>query len=218
MSHTKIHLINPLTILIVLLISISFNACRKKELGENLLGELKNQNPFDGTEVLLYIDDDNDTTTFIGNGRFSEIFHYKPTHDKDNYYVNERDVCYFISQEGSYELMIYMSSFIASGAELTLSLIKSNSSNIQECKSYTSQFALPIINYYEDTRFLIDSMMVNSSYYYNVLVDSSLLHQSQPGGDCYTTNLPISIFYTISHGIIKINFEDGTKWELVKIL
>ena len=212
-------------IFVTSLFLILFCGCGKKELGQFLLDGLKSQNPYSGTETLCFIDNNNDSILFYGNGRFSEIFEYKPDPGRDDYYVNERDQCFFLSDSENYngnniqyELKIHMITYKSSVALMTLLLTLKNTSNGDGCMSYTRDFSLPLVDHYRNSHLFIDSLKVLDTYYEDVIVDSSLLYQKKLNGNCLDPNTPRVIFYTTSYGIIKIDFNNGNVWNLKSII
>ena len=50
----------------LVILIITFASCGKKELGVNLLGDLKNENPYIGSEQLIFIDNNYDSIIFNG--------------------------------------------------------------------------------------------------------------------------------------------------------
>lgn len=196
----------------------------KKELGEFLLDGLKNQNPYTGTETLCFIDNNDDSILFYGNGRYSEIFHTQLSH-YDDYYVNEQDICYFLNDSEinngnniKYELEIYMATHLSSSASMVLYLTSTDLESGAGCKFYSWQYAIPLVDHYKNTRFYIDSLKVLDKYYRDVIVDSALWYQIILNGDCLDPNTPKAIFYTPTDGFIKIDFNDGNTWSLKSII
>jgi hypothetical protein len=92
---------------IFFVISIFLSGC-KKELGEYLLGDLKNQNPYSGDETLIFLNDQGDSVVFYGEGRSSYLFETPSTTNPRYYYTNERDECSFNDQYNSmnYQLIL----------------------------------------------------------------------------------------------------------------
>lgn len=199
--------INALLIFTLLTITV-FYGC-KKEIGEHLLGDLKKQNPYNGSETIVFIDSANsDSIVFLGNGRGSYRIHTPSSASIERYYVNEMDTCCFIEQNNNYRFYIYLASRYDEDGLIDISFIDDN------CKSHITSRRIPLFV----THPYIDSLFVNDKYYYKVIVDSSLLRQNAGENNCNNGVLPYSIYYTTTHGIIKIDFEDGTSWELKEII
>ncbi len=203
----KKYFIFSITLLAILIASCGKN----KELGVNLLGNLKNENPYTGNEQLIFLDQNNDSIIFNGEGRYSEEYEYT-TFNMNGYYVNEKDICSFVSSDGIYNLSISLYTHKATAAELTLKLF-SNSNSSDGCNSYTNYTDIPLYENYYKTCFFIDLISITDKYYYDVFVDSSLVHY----GECSTVNHAERLFYSTQYGILKIDFSNGTTWELESV-
>lgn len=205
-----------LTIVVVLLSLIIFEGCNK-EIGEFLLGDLKNENPFTGTETLIYIDSNGDSIVFNGDGRYSELFHTEPHYGKEDYYVNEGDYCSFTELHEKYKISIYLQSHLNTALEMQLRITDMVYPEGDTCNSYT-YFNIPLMENLWHTRFYLDTLFVLDRYYHNVFVDSSMLYSCTNKYNFGKLNKAVAIFYTTTDGIIKIDFEDDTSWELKEII
>ncbi len=210
--------INIPFILMIFLIVTLFSGCKDDEIGKNLLGDLKDQNPFTGHETLMFLNNNGDSIVFYCDGRQSEIFHYTPNYNNDKYYVNEWDMCCFLNENGKFELRIYMSSHLGSGAQMDFSFTESILPDGGGYNAHTIQFGLPLLPHLVDTRFYIDSLKVIDKYFYNIIVDSSLLYDSFYYKRDDVVNFATAIFYTTTHGIVKVDFEDGDSWGLKEVI
>ena len=219
--NTNIYLANLLILfLIIVLLAVTvFYGCRKKEIGEYLLGDLKNQNPFDGYETLIFVNNSGDSIVFFGNGRYSEIFHTKPNSDYDRYYVNERDLCSFIEKDNNYEITIDLQTHLSDISQMDLHFVETIHLDDATCTYYTTSFnKLPLSHLPWQKGHYIDSLIVLNRYYYDVYADSSLLTQGSGSYNCSSQNKVTTMFYTTTHGIIKIVFEDSTSWGLKEVI
>lgn len=203
-----------LLILTTLLIATLFFDCRKKEMGEYLLGDLKNQNPFTGYETLIYINSSGDSIVFNGDGRYSENIHSRPHSSNDEYYVNEQDLCSFIEQNNKYELTINLQTHLSNISEMYLHFTEVLNFDDATCTYWTSFDKLPLNQLPFQKGYYIDSLNVLNYYYYDIYVDSSLLTSGSSSYSCSNLNQATALFYTTTHGIIKIDFEDGDSWGL----
>lgn len=198
--------------LILLILTIA--SCGKKELGVNLLGDLKNENPYTGNEKLIFLDQNNDSIIFNGEGRYNEEYEYSNS-TTNGYYINERDNCYFVSVDNKYYIDVYMSSYLSDTKNMAILLTSYGSKNLDSCRSITNYYDLPLYEYYNSgsVRFL-DSIVVRDKNYYNVYVDSSMTHQWD---GCNELNYAERLFYSTQYGILKIDFSDGDTWELADL-
>ena len=197
----------------------------KKELGVYPLNEMKDENPYKGSETLKYLDNNGDTIIFHGNGRYTQEFHSEVDYGRNGeYFVNELDRCSFTEDENNYELFIQLASrtrFIANsrrktmtGYYMDLEFIDQSEPTNTDCASYVTGVPLPIIDL-KDSDFFYDSLLVNGIYYYDVVLfsDNSILLYD---GDCSERFRADSIFYCISDGIIKLTFTNNNSWNILK--
>ena len=212
----------------IIIISFIFiiSGC-KKELGVFLLNEMKNENPYTGSETLKYLDNNGDTIIFHGNGRYTEEFHSEVDYGRNGkYFVNELDRCSFTDEENNNELFIQLTSNTVkfntyhqrettTGYMIDVKVTDHSGENTKGCDSYVTIVPIPIIDF-KDSNFFYDSLLVNNIYYYDVISfsdNSFLLHY----GDCNERLRAETIYYCTSDGIIKIAFENDTTWNLLNI-
>jgi hypothetical protein len=213
------------TLLIFLLMTGFLCCCDKEEqLGEFLLGNYKSCNPFNGDETLIYKSDIGDSIIFFGNGRYSELFHYKPTNNPTNdYWVNERNNCGFSTEDKHYTLRINMSTHSSSSVEMYLQYVEQVKVDTFYGigPTYPLPLSIEVFNHpspYQD-KFYLDSLQVFNILYKEVFADSALL-----GGFLYSQShltpdvRPTTFYYTVSEGIIRIDFDDDSFWGLTEIL
>jgi hypothetical protein len=89
-----------------------------------------------------------------------------------------------------------------------------------KCESINSGgrgYLVPLIENYENTKLFIDSLNILNKYYYDVIVDSGLLYNASYGSSCDDWNKVTCLYYTTNYGFIKLEFEDGSSWELKSI-
>ncbi|MCB2201182.1 hypothetical protein KQH26_00285 [bacterium] len=190
--------------------------CKKDNLlGEYLLGDLKNQNPFNGAETIIFLDNNNDSIVFYGEGRYSELIESKPDKFREDYYLNELDYCNFIEKNDTYELLIRLGNYYSHSADLVIELTRFVNPDQIRCPC-SATFNIPLMDSYIDSASYIDSLSVLNQNYYNVFVDSSIYIGN--ANNCHDQIAPTAIFYTTTHGIIKIDFKDGSVWELKEII
>ena len=215
----------PKTFLIILLSAGIVFGC-KKELGEFLLGSYKAYNPFKGNETLVYKHSVSDSVfIFYGDGRYSELFEYVPTNNPTiDYWVNEKNLCSFTTEDERYTLRIDMSTHWYASVEMYL--VYNEQVRIDTLYRRIVTYYLPITKdaYTPQPspyshRFYYDSLQIFDKYYTEVYADSSLL-----GGFLYhqyhlTPEVqPTAIYYTKTEGIIRIDFDDDSYWGLTEII
>ena len=209
----------------VLLIAGFIFGCKKK-LGEFLLGDNLTYNPFNGSETLVYKHSVNDSVyMFYGNGRYSEFFEYVPTNNPTiDYWINERNVCSFTTEDERYTLRIDMSTHWYASVEMYLRY--NEQVRIDTLYQRSATYYLPITKDaympppppYSNNGFYYDSLQIFDKYYTEVYADSNLF-----GGFLYhqyhlTPEVqPTAIYYTKTEGIIRIDFDDNSYWGLTDI-
>lgn len=197
-------------LLLLLAVGVSF-AC-KKELGEFLVGSYKVYNPHNGNETLLFQTDNGDTVRFYGNGRYSEIVENNEGDGKD-YWINEIDICSFSTSDKKYSLRMILDSYEDHGVTMTLSFHEQvGQDTFFFATSHYSELP-PNEDMFLPKEYL-DSLQVFDKYYFEVYADYSLGIPISPTTDVR----PITIYYTMDAGIIKIDFEDDSSWGLTQII
>ncbi len=199
-------------------ITVLFSGCNK-EKGEYLLGDLKNQNPYSGDETIIFMDNQGDSIIFYGDGRSSYLFESPTSANKRYYYVNERDECTFIEKNNNYQFMINLTTRSESSAFMDIIFTQIDEDIGGECSSINyggSGYRLPLLEHYENTKLFMDSLNVQNTYYKNVFADSGLIYNVNYG--CSNWNKVTSMYYTTSYGLIKLDFDDGSTWELKEII
>ena len=213
-------------LLTLLLFAAIILGCDKpKELGEFLLGDYKEYNPFNGSEILVYRHSVNDSIfRFYGGGRYSEIYHTVPTNNPTtNYWVNECNYSSFSTQDGRFSLTINMATHLSTSVEMYLRYKEQvrPETFYGIGPTYYLPLSIEVFNHpspYQD-KFYLDSIQVFDRNYKEVFADSALF-----GGFSYaqrhlTPNIrPTTFFYTVKEGIIKIDFNDDSYWGLTEII
>ena len=201
----------------LLLLFVLLSGC-KKEKGEYLLGDLKNQNPFTGTETIIYCDNNGDSIIFYGKGRFAYLFESSSQDNPSYYYINERDECSFVVNNDDFNISINLTTRYDRGANIDLTFTHIVHPDSGTCKSHSSCiYALPLFENYQNTNCYIDSLLVLNKYYYYVFVDSDLNYSGTYEYGCINKYRVSALYYTTTQGIIKLDFEDNTSWQLESI-
>lgn len=190
----------------LIIITVLFSSCNK-ELAENLLGDLKNQNPFSGSETLLFIDNNGDSIVFYGDGRITYLFETQSSSNPRYYYTNESDACRFVERDGKYELSINLATHYEYTAQFHISMYYFD---VENCDSHTHHAQLPLLENYEESNIHLAELEIRDRLYTDVFRWNTF-------GDCTSQNEVMNFYYCISHGVIKIEFEDDIVWELEKI-
>lgn len=200
----------------LLVLAVFLSGCKKR--GEYLLGSLKNENPYSGNETIIFLDDQGDSVIFYGDGRSSYLFESPTSANKNYYYVNERDECKFIEKNNDCQFMINLTTRSESSALMDIIFTQIDEDIGGECSSINYKgigYRLPLLEHYKDTDLYMDSLNIQNTYYHNVFADSEIIYNVNYG--CSDWNKVTCMYYTTSYGLIKLDFEDGSSWELIYI-
>jgi hypothetical protein len=197
--------IASLIITIVLLLGYSCNEC-------NLASELilteqqKKQNPFSGDEKIIYQFQDT-LIEFFGNGRSNWQQEVLVSTYGCDYNVYEHDVTLF--DNNKFGLSYSMLGRTDFQIEILYKLYDFSLLSQLELDQSTGEIS-------RYTKF-IDSLEVNNTQYASIYKDTlDLLIGDEISID--TMKHAIYIYYSTDYGVIKIDFSDGSTWELEEIV
>ena len=202
-------------LLVFTALSIFLFGC-KKEIDEFLLGDFKKQNPYIGNETLIFINEIGETIVFDGEGRYSETFRTESESNPKRYYTNELDKCVFESRNGDYKFEIVLTTHKDRAFQMSIKIFRIINQPSHWCYCY-SLYYQALQNYYGRQDMYLDSLQVLDKMYYDIMVDSSLsISTSLPDDSCH--RFVSNLFYTTNNGIIRLDFDDDSIWELKEIL
>lgn len=196
--------------LIILLFVLFSGSCKDEPANIYELGSLKSSNPYTGKETLIFVNSANDTLTFKGYGRSSKFIEGGNGGGNGEYNLYEVDITNFYSSTLNHHFLVQLQ---ASGSNSNyLSLIyafEKDSSSGQYAYSPAFWFPLPITSYSPAVSYL-SYLNVSGKTYYHVYCST-----------CYNYNYPVpypcKLYYTVNEGIIKMDYTDGSKLELLRI-
>jgi hypothetical protein len=201
---------------IIALVLLGFQSC-KEQCEEYFLGDLIYTNPYQGSETLIYYKSDGDSLIFKGQGRYNSVT--KASRNNECYEI-ELDDCYFDDIHEKYKLVIRLRPATDHGvAEISLDVQDYFYSDRWHFNS-KSYFNLPLSadNMKPDQEYF-DSLLILNQYYYDVYVGSTILDRTPTTKENMADTIhPSFIYYNIELGIVKIDFDDGSTWELKEIL
>jgi len=180
--------------------------CRECQLtDEYLLTDLqKDQIPFNGYEEILFNDGGNHVN-FYGSGIIdtAEVDYAYPS--SCDWYTKES---FQIIYSGDYGYIVFTLSG-KYGFHINFRDSTFNFSSSLEIDPKTGEFS----EYNE----LIDSLTINYLNYYNLYKDT-LIDITYPNGAPDSLRHPIDLYYSTDYGIVKVDFSDGSTWELEEIV
>lgn len=188
----------------------------KKKCTEYKLGDLTIYNPLNGTETIMFVDSMGNEYSFVGEGRSILIY---STDYNGECYETEGDNCIHQESDNNYRIKIGLrpTSF-HDPAYLSIVLSDYRYSESWHYKSLI-KFNLPLDrNNLNDNQVYFDSLLVNYTMQYNVFAGVPN-HTTTPTTKetRMDTVLPSMFYYNKQYGLIKVDFDDGSSWELNRI-
>lgn len=188
---------------IVLILLIIFENCNKEKLvGEYYLtDEMRNTVPFNGNEKILFIyQNDTIELNFENKGGGIDTRYW----ESGKYFYYEVETTKF---SGDY-LLDYSLTMYKNDPRLRINWYDKNNTSAQV------SFNIPLsVDKLNDGEWFLNELVVRGTTHYNVYCDSILFmfNQEEDLSD------PKVFYYTEDNGVIKIDFKNGTAWELEKI-
>ena len=189
-----------------------FSNCKKK-CDESLLGDLIYTNPLTGNETIVFYGTNEENIIFKGQGRHTCMYE---TNYNNQCCMVETDDCHFDEENKKYKLLIHLSPNTDYQPANLVLFFRDYTYNAYWHYNSRSLFDLPLkVDGLKPGQSYFDSLLVLNRYFYNVFADEPELDTSKSTND---TVHPSMFYYTTSHGIIKIDFDDGSSWELKEII
>lgn len=193
---------------LILLICIMFlgTACHECRLAvdKRLTANQKGQNPFLGHETLFYNASDS-IIEFTGTGRKNIVHEYDISQSSCDWGLEEIDELKFknsfygisLKMTGRHDFQLFLFDLINDISQQSSFFIESN----QENNSGYDQ--------------LIDTLILDGTLYHNIYKN----HFYSPISDFPDSlNHAENVYYSTEYGIVKIDFSDGSVWELKEIV
>lgn len=190
-----------------------FSNCKKK-CDEYLLGDLIYSNPLTGNETIVFYGTNEENIIFKGQGRRNYM---NKSNENNQCRIVELDDCYFDEENKKYELLIHLSPTTDyQPAYLVLFFYDYTYNKFRHYTSKKSIFEIPLSKEnLKPGQLYFDSLLVINQYYSDVFAGETDLDLVKSTKD---TIHPSMFYYATSHGIIKIDFDDGSSWELKEII
>jgi hypothetical protein len=192
----------------LLLLLLLFTGCKPALLGEFLLtNEEKETVPFKGTETMTYLYNDS-IISLVCNYRKDTTWQGTGGVNTNDYYIWESDKTKF---EGENFSIFYT---LQSRWEWTSHDLFSLTWHDEENNLYAnSHFILPLdTDYLDYSQGYLEQMTVQGKDYQSVFYDSLEVDTASPGQP-----KAIAIFYSKDAGLIRLDFQDGSSWQLKEI-
>jgi hypothetical protein len=198
-----------IVLILITLIVAGFSCKKDKLLGEyHLTEELKSCNPFKGYETLRFQNERN-MIELNGGDRINDVekkYAYYPY----EYYLCEAD--YIVFSDSAYSMQITMQACysypVAEGIEFRFNYLDSN-------YIFSSYYAL-LSNEYVTKYY--DSLLISGSWIHEVYYDTmKFIFYDKPFPYEDLKYLTKS-YYSKTFGVVKLDFSDGSTWELEEIV
>lgn len=208
-----------LALFVVILLMILVSSCKKK-CNEYLLGSLTNMNPYTGNETLVYYNSNGEDILFLGEGRDVTINTVQPQNSGEECEKTEWDNCYFDEEDELFQLRIKLRPTTdASHAHMFL-VIGDYRYNDTRPFDYRVSFNIPLNkNNLNEGQAYYDSLDIQSTTHYDVFTAETEYYNKYGVKQVAMDTIRPSLFYYNSQeGLLKIDFDDGSTWELKEII
>lgn len=207
--------INKSNVLVICIIFICFGC--KKECTEYKLGDLTLYNPLKGDETVIYTDSAGKEVFFVGNGRNRWL-----NTGNENGKCNkvEIDDCFYWDSENDYSIFIRLApTTFYQSAFLFIELADYRYNNNWHYTS-TVYFNIPLDKDNLDVnQFYIDSLYVSNTIQYDVFAGVPDLDRTPTTKETLLDTVhPSMFYYNKQNGLVKVDSDDGTTWELKEII
>lgn len=207
-------------LIFVLLLIFASPSCKEK-CDEYYLGSLKYMNPYSGSETIIFSKDDKEDITFEGQFRSSTMNTTYPNNSSDICESIEFDDCKFREENDQFVFFIFLRP-TTNNVSAHLSLVFKNYSydNKSIVYEYIIEFNIPLDrDNLRPDQIYYDSLQINNSIQYEVYAAVPDPYKSSHRTDIIDTIIePNRFYYNIQNGLLKIDFDDGSTWELKEIL
>jgi hypothetical protein len=185
----------------------------KKQCTEYKLGNLTQYNPLNGTETILFVDSSGNEYSFRGEGR--RIIIYSSDYNGECY-ETEGDNCIHQESDNNYRFKIGLRpTTFHDPAYLFIVLSDYRYNNSWQYDSRVD-FNIPLDkNNLDDNQYYFNSLLVNNTMQHDVFAGVPKLDRTPTIKEILLDTVhPSMFYYNKKNGLIKVDFDDGTSWEL----
>jgi hypothetical protein len=221
MKYTKAALCHKkfITLISVILLLILVSSCKKK-CNEYTLGSLTEMNPYTGNETLVFKKSNGEDIVFRGEGRNITINTVQPQNSGEECEKTEFDDCFFKEEDDLFQLNIKLRpTTYVSQSHMFLVLVDYRYNDLRPF-DYRVWFNIPLDkdNIAEGQAYY-DSLNIQSTTYYDVFTAETDYNLKYSVKQIAMDTIRPSLFYYNSQvGLLKMDFDDGSTWELKEIL
>lgn len=177
-------------------------------------------NPYSGSEVIRYSSSNGNDVVFIGQGRYTRMNTINADNRGEECQKIEFDNCLFQDEQFLYDIIIFLRP-TTKNVQAHMDLIFKNYSynNKSVAYEYIVGYNIPLDkdNLRQD-QYYYDSLQINNTMQYEVYAAVPDPYKSCQGLYIKDTIIePIKFYYNIHNGLVKVDFDDGSTWELKEI-
>ena len=208
-----------LALFVVTLLIIVVSSCKKKCI-EYSLGSLINMNPYTGNETLVFDNSNGEDVLFLGEGRNVTINTVQPQNSGEECEKTEFDNCYFDEEDELFQLRIKLRPTTnASQAHMFLVIVDYRYNDTRPF-DYRVSFNIPLNkDNLKEGQAYYESLDIQGAVYYDVFTAKTEYYNKFSVKEIAMDTIhPSLICYNIHEGLLKIDFDDGSTWELKKII
>ena len=198
-------------LIVLFAVAMALTNCGKGKLEEEyFLNEgTKEVVPYIGNELLIFKENFVDTVSFVGSERINEMRDSYVSVSSNDYNLWEYNFIKFSNSLNIIELFLQPSVTKDSIDIMTIYFKDIEGNYIYFFSKFNIVDGLIRAP-------LCDSVLVNQKWFNNVYCDTVRYQQPRPIPE-NLMNYPIKIYYSTEFGILKIDFSDGSFWELESI-
>lgn len=189
----------------IVVVLFTFTSCFKGNLIEEyyFTEDMYDQIPYEGNEIVTFLDNESDNIVFIGGERINELHKETQCSNCDYYYTKTSRIS-FSNDSLSFAVSMEASSIYR------FSIIFVFDKAPFACSFYRN---LPLSNQnLSGSEIYLDSIVLNDQSYYNIFGDTLLTSKEET-----PIIFPVFCYYSTEYGVLKIDFSDNTSWELKSV-
>jgi len=200
-----------LPVIFIFFLLTTFSCQKGKLVGEHYVHESSRELiPYLGFEQLTFKGNDTVEHFFSGEDRIYSVNKTYVSVSSDDYILSDQDYIRFTGEQNQLSVFVSPHPIHDNDDVLDIYFIYLEGDYTFYTKIYLPNGELLAENYY-------DSLLVNQHQYYHVYYDTMTFMHYQPFPD-HLPQFPVKSYYSTTFGVLKIDFSDGSTWELEHIL
>jgi hypothetical protein len=195
--------------LLFIFLIISCTSCLKDRLlGEYYLTEeMKAQIPYKGNETIIFKSDSNNFIELVAGNRENEIAKRYIGNQESDYELWEIDHICLLNEYYNLSLWMNADRYEPKGIAFDFEYLNGK-------YFFSGNFGL-FLN--DSVTTVLDSIYINGTWFHHIYYDTMTYYHDQPFPESLE-QYPIKSYYSKTFGVVKIDFSDGSTWELKEIV